>query len=389
MTRPTQTLTGLTLALALALPAGAAAGEGRLLAPNARARWSEQELATARPMPIPQVDLSHARTLSPAEAAERLGGRSWESPAGEPSGRGPLELEHLVIDRRRHPARRFPERPGRWRPRWAADPSGGLVAANRGRADLDFSSSRLVPTDARLVFPYSTVGKLFLRDGASRYVCSASVVSARVVLTAGHCVFGADGFFTDFMFVPAYHDGNDPFGTWEADFVTTTEEWENGGDVVPSDADFGFLVMADQDGMRIGNVTGWLGWKTGSARPNHIHSFGYPVDLDRGDKMHQVASGSSELLEIFGTTTVLYGSDMRGGASGGPWVQNFGVRAKGQRGGDNRKMNRVVGVNSFVSNSTSFKEMGGSIPGRSFREEFNRACNQAPGNCAKKGKPKG
>ena len=51
---------------------------------------------------------------------------------------------------------------------------------------------------------------------ATVYQCSASVIAARLVLTSGNCVHnglnGQAGFFNNFVFIPAFRDGNVPFG---------------------------------------------------------------------------------------------------------------------------------------------------------------------------------
>jgi hypothetical protein len=84
-----------------------------------------------------------------------------------------------------------------------------------GQAGAWFSSSRLIPSDARMHYPYRTVGSLFfVVPGLGEGHCSAAVIRPRLVLTAGHCVHqgsgGADGFFQSFVFLPAYHEGNAP-----------------------------------------------------------------------------------------------------------------------------------------------------------------------------------
>ena len=189
-----------------------------------------------------------------------------------------------------------------------------IVPANRGTFLLDFSSSRLVPEDARVVWPFSAVGKLFFSSGSSGFVCSAAVISSRVVMTAGHCVYDAVAgeFYTNFTFVPAYHRGEAPYGTWRPSFVATTDTWSNGGEEIPNDADFGVLVMNDQDGMKIGNVTGWLGYKLNDLTPNQVKLLGYPANFDGGQRMHQIDSGAYECC--FGRSAI-YGSDMKGGPS--------------------------------------------------------------------------
>jgi hypothetical protein len=139
---------------------------------------------------------------------------------------------------------------------------------NRGKSLLDFSSSRLIPSDVRIFYPYRAIGKLFITLNNGRTgTCTAAVFSTRLVLTAGHCVHdGTSGFYRAFRFIPAYQVGDDPngigqapFGEWRSSHVFTTTEWAEGGGEVPNAADFGVLVIADQDGQKIGNVTGWLG----------------------------------------------------------------------------------------------------------------------------------
>jgi len=241
-----------------------------------------------------------------------------------------------------------------------------------------------VPEDARVVYPYSAIGKLFFSSGGSDFVCSAAVISARIVATAGHCVFSSRRFHRNFLFVPAFHEGNAPFGEWSVDEVLTTEAWSRGGDVVPNESDYGMFVMADQAGERIGDVTGWLGFQTNQLAPNAVTILGYPANLDRGRQMHHTTSSDWDTVD--GTDAIVYGSDMGGGASGGPWVMNFGKRAQGQNRGRNRLDNRIVGHSSFGSSDPNFLVLGSSPLDGAYRDLFNEACSGDTRNCQKKGK---
>jgi hypothetical protein len=87
-----------------------------------------------------------------------------------------------------------------------------------GDAEALYSSSRLIPRSAREARPYRAAGKLFgTIPGSGEFECSAAVIAPRLVLTAGHCVHdgsgGADGFFEDFVFVPAYERATLPTGS--------------------------------------------------------------------------------------------------------------------------------------------------------------------------------
>jgi V8-like Glu-specific endopeptidase len=325
---------------------------------------------------------SVSRDLPTEAFAASLEGGAVGAPGRGPTSRSGPDFDLYIHDpgaRPRYSTARRQRQPGR---QAATIPSEGPLE-NRGTSALEFSSSRLVPRDARVFYPYSAVGKLFFDNpGGSSGYCSASVIQRRVVVTAGHCVYTpGDGWHKNFSFVPAYFQGNAPFGTWRASKVLTTNTWFKGGNDYPNAADFGILVMRDNlDGERLGEVTGWLGWKTKSLTPNHLHILGYPSNLDKGTEMHQVTSGGSDCCF---TSTAVYGTDMRQGSSGGPWVQNFGVRATKQNIGKNKKKNRVVGIYSWLyTNDKKILIAGSSIPGASFVNLVEMACDDGPGNCS-------
>ncbi len=249
--------------------------------------------------------------------------------------------------------------------------------------DLQFSSSRLIPRKARLAFPYTTVGRLFFKSREGTFVCSAAVISNRVILTAGHCVYDSvrQRFHENFAFVPGYHNGEYPYGVWTAKFAVVTEDWKLSSDVLPNAADFGVLVLNDKEGRTIGKATGWLGFRVQSLVPNHVHILGFPSNHDGGEELHQVTSGDS--VCCFDDTAV-YGSDMLAGSSGGPLVQNFGQRAIGQSGA-NGPANRVVGVVSYGPTGGTGKFTGSSVLNGAFLAIFETACSKGSGNCLNRG----
>jgi V8-like Glu-specific endopeptidase len=256
-----------------------------------------------------------------------------------------------------------------------------------GTFKTPFSSSRLVPTSARLTYPYRASGKLFFQkqDGSS-FICSGGVLRPRLILTAGHCVHkgsgGSGGFFKSFLFVPAFHNGLAPYQAWNWRWVITTGSWATSGGSVPNKADYAIIEVEDRQfggqTKRIGNVVGWYGWRTNSLVNNHTKKIGYPGNHDRGRIMHQV---DSEDFKSGGQNTRLYGSDMRGGSSGGLWIMNFGVKAAGQTGGLEPWPNRIVGVTSYGFVATGPKVQGSSILNQEFITILNMACAHRAGNC--------
>ncbi len=270
----------------------------------------------------------------------------------------------------------------------AAQADDGIETQGVGTFGAHYTSSRLVPLSSDTVYPYRTAGKLFFTippgsgadDPPGDYVCSAAVIKLRVVLTAGHCTHsgsrGAGGWFTNWKFVPAFRDGAAPFGEWDWQLVTTSATWAGGGGIVPNAADFALIVPFDRGGNRIGAVTGWLGWQSSSLMPNHKTSLGYPVNIDSGQKMHKV---NSQSFRAVAPNNVEYGSNMRGGSSGGPWIMNFGVDGTGEAPSSTPR-NRVIGVTSYGYVSTDPKVQGSSVLNQEFINLLNGVC-ATPGNC--------
>ena len=328
------------------------------------AYWTPERLRNAQPLPLPTVD---------GEAIEQDNDVDFddnEEIEGEDGQAPTLNVE--------------PEEISLFEPfEIEPDQDTDLVPEDRGTRLADYSSSRPVPISSDRSYPYRTTGKLFFRNasGGTSW-CTASVIKFRIVVTAGHCVHrgsgGTRGFFSNFRFIPAFRNGSAPWGIWTARRVGTTGTWAGGGGTVLNAQDVGMLEINDRSGRRIGNVLGWLGWQTHSLRANHVHSLGYPGNLDRGNIIHQVTAQNKRLAS---NNNVEYGSDMRGGSSGGPWIQNFGQRASGQPSGSNPGMNRVVAVTSAGFTGTSQKSQFASQFDSRFVSLWNVMCAGRAGNC--------
>jgi V8-like Glu-specific endopeptidase len=323
--------------------------------------WTADRLATAQPM------RANTNFAAEAFAAPMATGSPQYSVARRPDAGVKADATQLF-----DPAR------------VQIDAEDDIVPNNAGTLNAHFSSTRLNPTTANTAYPYRPVGKLFFSDGISNFVCSASVISYRVVVTAGHCVHrgsgGGAGFYRNFLFVPAFKNGAAPFGTWNWAFVTVTGTWAAGGGTVPNAADYAMFEFADRatSPTRIGSVTGFLGWRTLSLNPNHTTMLGYPCNFDSCQQIHQVSAGA---FRNTSPNNVEYGSDARGGSSGGPWIQNFGTASVGQSGGNNPGMNRVVGVTSYGYVSLDPKVQGASVPDSRWVQIWNIVCAHRVGNC--------
>jgi V8-like Glu-specific endopeptidase len=341
---------------------------------STEAYWTPERFKAAKPFPIPQVAPGAVRGLRPT------------APEGRPaSGEGHEPVERLDV-----PSEQL----------YTPDPQSGALDRGEpaepgaaGSFGARFTSTRVFPMfssanagfSADRAYPYTTVGKLFFSIGGSPFVCSGAVIQRRVVATAGHCVHSgtAAGFHSNFVFVPAFRDGVAPLGRWNWRYVATTATWANGGGGVPNAADYAMIEFGDQvlnprgPVLKLGNVTGWLGWQTINLLANHTSKLGYPCNLDNCQKMQNVMSSN---FRATAPNNVEYGSDARGGSSGGPWVQNFATLASGGGTGSNTGLNQLVGVTSYIYNSVDPKVQGASVPDNRFISLLNLLCSR-PGNC--------
>jgi V8-like Glu-specific endopeptidase len=340
------------------------------------AYWTPERFKAARPLPLPQAT---SEVTQPQEMP-RLDGQVESSEARTP------------IVRSLPPAKRL-FTPGDAKPESSQNRNGGVVSPNAvGTFGAHFTSSRVFPQftgstaqfSADRSYPYITAGKLFFSIGGVPYLCSASVIQHRIVATAGHCVHSgtASGFYSNWVFVPAYRDGNAPLLSWNWRAVIVTGAWASGGGGVPNAADYAMIEFGDQGvggvTRAIGDVTGWLGWQTLSLSANHTSKLGYPCNLDSCQKMQIVTSGA---FRNVAPNNVEYGSDAEGGSSGGPWIQNFQVPQNGGGTGSNTGSNRVVGITSYGYTPRDPKVQGASTPDSRWVNIFNTLCARAPGNC--------
>jgi V8-like Glu-specific endopeptidase len=346
-----------------------------LVNPDAKAAtsyWTPERFKTARPLPMPQATPNAVLPQEQPRADVQVQSSNAHAPALNVR---PAAKTLFTPDATQH--------------------QDSVVASPNavGTFGAHYTSTRVFPLftgtsagfSADRAYPYITVGKLFFSIDGTPYVCSASVIQHRIVATAGHCVHSGTtgGFYSNWVFVPAFREGTAPLLSWNWRSVIVTGAWAGGGGAVPNAADYAMIEFADQPvgnsrAVALGDLTGWLGWQTLSLAANHTSKLGYPCNLDSCQKMQDVTSSA---LRTVAPNNVEYGSDATGGSSGGPWVQNFQVTQVGGGTGLNTGSNRVVGVTSYGYVSADPKVQGASIPDSRWVDLFNTLCARVAGNC--------
>jgi V8-like Glu-specific endopeptidase len=178
--------------------------------------------------------------------------------------------------------------------------------------------------------PYRVNGAIFISEGAGIGFgrCSGtSVVSPNksVVITAGHCVYD-EGIWSDrkWVFVPGYHHGERPFGTFTAHWLGTTPAWhahEN------ENFDVGAAVVGrNEKGQTLAAAVGAYRVKTGLSPDQTFDVYGYPVEKPFNGGTLQVCREASFLGHDFGSLfepgplDLAISCDDSAGGSGGGWV---------------------------------------------------------------------
>jgi V8-like Glu-specific endopeptidase len=201
----------------------------------------------------------------------------------------------------------------------------------------------------------TTTGKVFFTLAGVDYVCSGSAVTSGnsdVVLTAGHCLHEGPGdYATNFAFVPAYDDGDRPYGTFTARQLVTTTQWADGGDF---DYDVAFAVMNTVDGAHLTDVVGGQAIGFNQARGEYMYSFGYPAAQPYDGSDIAWCHGTVVQDTFGGSSDQGLDCNLTGGSSGGPWFLDY---------------DEAAGVGTLNS-VNSFKYRGGNLRSLMFGPYF-------------------
>ena len=128
------------------------------------------------------------------------------------------------------------------------------------------------------------------------------------------------GWATDLVFVPAYDEGNAPFGVYPVYRVATTQSWQK-GDI---DHDAAMIIVHPADQKRVQDVVGGLGleWGRTPASGYLVRAIGYPANPPYDGSTQRYCDGETfdDTRDTDEPYAIGLACDMGSGSSGGPWV---------------------------------------------------------------------
>ena len=167
-----------------------------------------------------------------------------------------------------------------------------------------------------------TAGRVFFTTGGRTASCSGNAVTSankNTVITAGHCVKLQGSWHTNWVFVPGYSNGTEPYGRWAAKATYSTPQWTATEDI---SFDIGAAVVNPVGGRSLTDVVGSTGIAFNQARKQQMYSFGYsaapPYDGSKLIYCSGTAIDDFLLSKGIGLTC-----NQTGGSSGGPWFLTF------------------------------------------------------------------
>ncbi|HEY9638770.1 MAG TPA: trypsin-like serine protease [Coleofasciculaceae cyanobacterium] len=157
--------------------------------------------------------------------------------------------------------------------------------------------------------PWRTITKLYMTyPNGKTYVCSGTLIAAKYVLTAGHCLHdkAQGGWAKKVEVIPGLKGTYKPYGSAYATKFRSYTNWTSSRD---SNYDIA-LITLDRS---IGSTTGWLGYTTYSTVNGLTgHIAGYPAEKDSGLYLYY----HSGLIASSNSYRLYYPIDTSGGQSG-------------------------------------------------------------------------
>lgn len=177
-----------------------------------------------------------------------------------------------------------------------------------------------------------STGKVFFTLHDVNYVCSGSAVhSAKgdVVLTAAHCVSGGAGqWASNWIFIPGYQDGAEPYGAYTARRFFVSPQWTAASGTADERYDVAFVTVnlpsaPSRSRPAGGPLPAGQPVAFGQQVEETAYVFGYPAEPPYTGLYPDYCAGQARPGGLGGAWTRC---TMTAGDSGGPWFAGFSPR---------------------------------------------------------------
>ena len=199
-------------------------------------------------------------------------------------------------------------------------------------------------------YPWRCICSLRIKAADGRnFIGTGWLISPRVLLTAGHCVYmhDAGGWADEIEVIPGRHGSTEPFGSAICTQMSTTHGWVNDQE---TNSDYGVIMLPEDK--RFGDDLGWIGYAnraTSDLEDKIVNLSGYPGDKPAGTQWFD----NKQLISVT-NEKLFYEIDTFGGQSGAPVWQfmpdgtryGVGIHTSGHLSG-----NSATRINDAVFNN--------------------------------------
>lgn len=214
--------------------------------------------------------------------------------------------------------------------------------------------TRINPTTS---YPWRAICALRIRSKTGKnFVGTGWLISARTVITAGHCVYmqNEGGWAESIEVIPAMNGNLRPYGSGFAASFRSTTGWTNSAN---RDFDYGAIILGGN--YRPGDTAGFFGFAT--RNDSDLQNFtlnlsGYPADKGAAQQWFMARKPSAVSGRV-----ITYQIDTFGGQSGSPvwFLQNgnryaIGIHTNGHNSGNSAT--RII--TEVYNNLTTWKNLG-------------------------------
>jgi V8-like Glu-specific endopeptidase len=213
---------------------------------------------------------------------------------------------------------------------------------------------RINPTTG---YPWRAVCALKITaQNGSRWIGTGWLVSARTVITAGHCVYMHDqgGWAKSIEVIPAMNDGLRPYGAGSSSYLKSVTGWTQGKN---RENDYGAIILPTN--YRPGATTGTFGFSVKDdpyLMSSVLNLSGYPGDKGGNQQWFMALKPKAASSRV-----ITYDIDTMGGQSGAPvWVKvgearsAVGIHTNGHISGNSAT--RIV--TAVFNNLLAWKNLG-------------------------------